>query len=119
MTPELVEVITPDISTRLAKLKERTAAPIEPWEPKPNDTLVGVLIGSQRVSGVYGENDQILIKSEDGKVTSTWLTNWLKQNMIAKGAERGDLIALTFLGKKQSPTGNSYNAYSLIVDKGA
>ena len=45
------------------------------------------------------------------------LTQWLKENMNAQDAQMGDLIALTFLGKKQSPAGRNYNAYSLIVDK--
>ena len=109
--------ITPDISHRLKKLKQRTSSPIETWEPEPNDSLVGVLIGSQVAVGPYGPGDQILIKSEDGTVTSAWLTAWLKTNMIAKGAERGDLVALTFLGKKQGQSGHHYNAYSLEIDK--
>lgn len=41
-----------------------------------------------------------------------------KDNLKAQGAEKWDLIALTFLGKKLSPVGRPYNAYSLIVDKG-
>jgi hypothetical protein len=58
-----------------------------------------------------------LVKDEAGNITAAWLTQWLKENIRAQGAGVGDLIALTFLGKKTSPAGRSYNAYSLIVDR--
>jgi len=48
---------------------------------------------------------------------AAWLTQWLKQNLQVQNAEVGDIIALTFLGKKQSPAGRPYNAYSLLVEK--
>jgi len=62
---------------------------------------------------------QIIIEDEHGHLTAAWLTPWLKDNLHAQDAERGDLIALTFLGKRQSPLGRTYNAYSLIVEKTA
>ncbi len=102
---------------RIAALKRKTTHAIELWQPEPGESLIGVLIGSQKAMGTYGENYQMLIQDEAGQVTAAWLTQWLKENMRVQGAEVGDLIALTFLGKKQSPAGRNYNAYSLIVDK--
>jgi hypothetical protein len=105
------------LNDRIAALRQKSAHAIETWQPEPGDSLIGVLIGSQKAVGTYGENYQILIQDEAGAVTAAWLTAWLRENLKAQGAETGDLIALTFLGKKQSPAGRFYNAYSLIVDK--
>jgi len=105
------------LSTRMAALRQKATQAPEAWNPEPGDSLVGILIGHQKAVGTYGENYQILVKDELGTVTAAWLTQWLKQNLQSQGAETGDLIALTFLGKKQSPAGRFYNAYSLIVDK--
>ena len=105
------------LQDRMTALRQRATQAPEAWNPEPGDSLIGILIGHQKAVGVYGENYQILVKDESGAVTAAWLTQWLKENLRAQGAEAGDLIALTFLGKKQSPAGRNYNAYSLIVDK--
>ncbi len=102
---------------RLAALKKKASIPIEAWQPVAGDSLIGQIVGTRQAHGTFGENYQVLIKEELGNVTAAWLTQWLKDNMKAQGAEVGDLIALTFLGKKSSPAGRSYNAYSLMVDK--
>lgn len=109
--------INTTLSTRIAALRQRAVAPIEAWQPQPGDSLIGELVGSQKAVGPYGENYQILVRDEHGHVTAAWLTAWLKENLRAQGAQQGDLIALTFLGKKQSPRGATYNAYSLIVER--
>ena len=106
-----------NINDRIAALKQKATLAIETWQPEPGESLIGELIGSQKASGVYGENIQILIKDETGHVTAAWLTAWLKDNLRAQGADKGDLVAITFLGKKMSPAGRPYNAYSLVVDK--
>lgn len=120
---ELIETkntaLATNLQDRFKALRAQAATAPETWEPVAGECLVGQLIGHQRASGIYGENYQILIKGEDGSVTAAWLTQWLKENLGAQGADLGDLIAITFLGKKQSPSGRTYNAYSLIVDKGA
>ena len=104
-------------SERLAALKKRARTPIEIWQPGAGDSLIGEIVGSRKAVGAYGENYQIIVKEESGNLTAAWLTNWLKDNMKAQDAGVGDLIALTFLGKKLSPAGKNYNAYSLEVDK--
>ena len=105
------------LNDRIAALKQRSTLASETWQPEPGESLIGELIGSQKASGIYGENIQILIKDETGHVTAAWLTAWLKDNLRAQGADKGDLVAITFLGKKMSPAGRPYNAYSLVVDK--
>jgi hypothetical protein len=105
------------MSERIAALRQKAAQAVETWQPDPGDSLLGELVGSQKAVGTYGENWQILIRDESGNVTAAWLTPWLRDNLKAQDAVTGDLVAITFLGKKQSPAGRRYNAYSLVVDK--
>jgi len=111
------DTLPTNINDRLAKLRQQAAQTGEVWQPQPGDCLAGVMIGWTKAVGVYGENYQILIQDENGTVTATWLTAWLKDNLRAQGADRGDSVAITFLGKKLSPAGRPYNSYSLAVDK--
>jgi hypothetical protein len=104
------------LAGRIAELRAKAQHAPEVWEPIAWDCLVGQLIGSQKASGLYGENDQVLVKTEDGTIVAAWLTQWLRENLKAQGATGGDLIAITYLGKKQSPSGRIYNSYSLLVD---
>jgi len=122
MNSELLEqnhttLTTKADSDRIAAFRQKTVKAIEVWQPVPGESLVGILVGHQKASGVYGENYQILVQDESGAVTAAWLTQWLKENLKTQGAEAGDLVSLTFLGKKTSPAGRGYNAYSLIVEK--
>lgn len=110
------QIDTP-LATRIAALRQRAATPIELWQPDPGDCLIGEIVGSQKAVGPFGENHQVLVRDENGHVTATWITAWLKENLRAQGAQQGDLIALTYLGKKRSPRGQQYNAYSLIVER--
>ena len=98
-------------------------APIKVWQPVANDSLIGIIVGTQQALGVYGESRQVLVKDKGGNVTAVWFTRRLKKNLKAQRAEVGDLITLTFLGKKSLSggrfytEGRSYNDYQLIVDK--
>lgn len=105
------------LSDRMEAFRKKAATVIETWQPEPGEQLLGEYVGSQKAVGVYGENWQILIKDESGNTTAAWLTPWLKDNLRAQDTQTGDLIALTFLGKKQSPAGRHYNGYSLIIEK--
>ncbi len=86
------------------------------WAPVAGDMVCGFISGTRKAAGLYGENFQLLIKTEEG-VTACWITEWLKINLKAKKADAGDIIALTFLGRKQSPAGHSFNAYDLQIQK--
>jgi len=97
--------------------------PIEVWKPVAGESLIGIIVGTQQVTGIYGENRQVLIKDKRGNVTAVWLTRQLKNKLKNQCAQIGDLITLTFVGKKPSTggfyytQGGSYNDYQLIVDK--
>jgi len=111
--------LSTNLQDRFKALRAQAATAPETWEPVAGECLIGVLVGSQKACGPYGESYQMLVQDESGAVIAAWLTQWLKDNLRAQGADKGALLALTFLGKKQSPAGRIYNAYSLIVDKGA
>lgn len=116
LTKPTTETLPASLAERMARLRAESST-IEDWQPEAGETLVGIFIGWRKASGVYGENHQILIQDEHGHVSTAWLTNWLKENLRAQDAAKGDLIALTFLGKRLSPAGRTYNAYSLVVEK--
>jgi hypothetical protein len=97
--------------------------PINVWQPVAGESLIGIIVGTQQVTGIYGDNRQVVIKDKRGNVTAVWLTKRLKTKLKNQCAQIGDLITLTFVGKKPSPggqyytQGGSYNDYQLIVDK--
>jgi len=120
MTIELIKpntALPAELIERLAQLRAQAEHAVETWQPEPNEALLGVITGHQKVMGTYGENFQVLVQSEDGSTTGVWITPWLRDNLKVQCANVGDLVALTFLGKKQSPNGRIYNGYSLIVSK--
>jgi hypothetical protein len=119
MTTEITKASAnmPIPADRIAALRQKAATSIEEWQLVAGESLISIIVGTRQAYGTYGENHQILVKDEDGNITAAWLTPWLKENIKAQGAGVGDLIALTFLGKKSSPSGRSYNAYSLILDR--
>ena len=97
--------------------------PIKVWQPMANDSLIGIIVGTRQVLGTYGESHQLLIKDKGNNVTAVWATRRLKKSLNVQRADRGDLITLTFLGKKSLTggrfytEGRSYNDYNLIVHK--
>ena len=62
-------------------------------------------------------------RTNTGIVNAVWLTKRPKNKLKNQCAQVGDLITLTFVGKKLSPggqyytKGGSYNDYNLIVKK--
>ena len=110
------QLVTKSDADRIAAFKASSAVKIEQWNPAVNETLVGIIVGHQKAVGTYGESFQLLVGTEVG-VTACWITAWLKENLRVQDAKVDDLIALTFLGKKQSPVGRPYNSYSLIIQK--
>ena len=105
-------------ANRFEAMRQKAAHAVELWQPEASESLIGILVGSRKASGPFGENHQAILECEDGTLKAFWLTVWLKDNLKAQNAATGDMLAITYLGKRQSPSGKSYNAYSLLVDKG-
>jgi hypothetical protein len=105
------------MTNRIARLKKRAAQSSELQELDDDEIFIGMLVDSQGTADSYGENYQIFTNDESGNHTVVSPAGWLKENLQTQGAEVGDLIAITFSGKKQSPAVRNYNAYSLIIDK--
>jgi len=108
--------IDQDALTRLRE-KARLNAEVTVWKPTPGETLEGVIIGSRKVAGPFGEQTQALVQTPDGAVMAVWLTPWLLEQLRAQAAELGDLLSLTFHGKEQGARGTAYNRMSVTVLK--
>lgn len=105
------------LADRFAALRAKTATQSIVWKPEPNEVLIGEIIGHQKATGAFGLQNQMLVRTEDGDVIAVWLNQWLVGALQAQGAEEGDLLALTYHGKKESPRGSKYHSYSLAIDK--
>ncbi|NVZ11724.1 hypothetical protein HW932_20975 [Allochromatium humboldtianum] len=90
---------------------------VETWKPTPGETLEGVITGSRKVDGPYGEQAQMLVQTIDGRMLAVWLTSWLLDRLKEQRATRGDLVSLTFHGRHRSKRGVEFNSYSVTVLK--
>ena len=107
------------LNDRMNALKNRaTQQQGEIWQPVAGETLVGVIAGSETVAHpLYGNQYQMLIRDEHDSIVKVWLSKYLQDNMRAQRAELGDLIALTFGGKKKNAQGREFNAYTVVIEK--
>ena len=78
VTAHYINNMPSTIEERIASLRQKAALPVELWQPEPGDSLIGLLTGSQKAVGAYGENYQILIQDESGQLTAAWLTQCLQ-----------------------------------------
>ena len=113
---------TNPMTARMADLKRRASQQTESsgelWQPLEGDMLCGVIVGTETTNTrLYGQQTLMVIQDEIGAVVKTWLTPWLKNQLQEQGADTGDLIALTFGGKKVTKAGRHFNAYTLVVEK--
>ena len=103
----------------LARLREKARINTEltVWKPEPGDVLEGVIVGSRKVEGPFGEQDQAIVQTPAGAVVAVWLTSWILGQLRAQAAEIGDLLSLSFLGKGTGARGMTYNRMSITVLK--
>lgn len=103
----------------LDRLRQKAAlsAAIETWRPAPGDVLEGVIVGSRKVNGPFGEQPQALVKTPGNTVVAVWLTKWLLGQLRAQEADRGDLVSLTFHGRETSRAGAQFNRMSVVTLK--
>jgi hypothetical protein len=108
------------LTDRMAALRNRASQQAEVWQPTTGDILIGTIAGSETVSHpLYGAQLQMLVRNEYGSITKVWMSRFLQDNLKSQKAELGDLVALTFHGKRKNARGNDYNAYTVIIEKEA
>lgn len=102
---------------QLAKLRElaRQQAGIQLWKPAPGDVLEGVILGAKQIRGPFGEQPALVVGTPDGSRVAYWLTAWLKNELHQQGAQKGDLVSLTFCGQEVGRSGKRYNRMDLVV----
>ena len=107
------------LQNRMTALRQRVKSEnTEIWQPEPGDTLCGVYTGHQQIEHPrYGAQWQLFLKDESGNTYAVWMNQWLRHNLKAQNLELGDIVAISFIGKKRTAGGTEYNAYSLALDK--
>ena len=96
-----------------ARLKAATTT----WKPSPGDVLEGALVGSQEMTGPFGQQTQAVIQTIEGAFVAVWLNPWLLTQFRQQGADIGDLVSLTFHGQEQGKSGKRFNRMTLVVMK--
>lgn len=110
------------MNSRMADLKRRASQQTEStgelWQPVEGDMLTGVITGTETThTRLYGEQTLLVVQDETGAMVKTWLTKWLQSQLHSQDGGIGDLMALTFGGKKITKAGRHFNAYTLVVEK--
>ncbi|MDD5227811.1 MAG: hypothetical protein PHN45_09520 [Methylococcales bacterium] len=62
-------------------------------------------------------NNEIKTGRGGARKNSGKKSKWLQSQLHAQGGEVGDLMALSFGGKKVTKAGWHFNAYTLVVEK--
>ncbi|AFL73571.1 hypothetical protein [Thiocystis violascens] len=103
----------------LVALRRKAAlnACVTVWKPEPGEILEGVITGSRKVQGPFGDQDQMLVQTPGGSVVAVWLTAWLLGQLRAQAADVGDLLSLIFIGKDQGSRGQAFNRLSVTILK--
>ncbi len=101
----------------LEQLRRKAAAvaSIEPWHPQPGDILEGRIEGARKAEGPFGVQEQMLVRTPDGRLISVWLGKWLLGQLRANNTDIGDLVSLTFHGKELGKHGATFNRLTLVT----
>lgn len=108
------ELIPADALEKLRALA-RQQANIELWKPEPGDTLEGAILGAKQIKGPFGEQPALIVGTPEGRTVAYWLTAWLKDQLHQQGAQKGDLVSITFRGSETSRTGKRYHRLDVAV----
>ena len=84
------------------------------WKPQPGDTLIGKMVAIVPQHGPYGPGHHLIVRTENDNV-SLWLTAYLKAQLKAYKAQRGDTVGIRFEGKGVSQRGAEFNRYQVVV----
>lgn len=111
--------IIPIDQSALARLRAKAAlnAEVQTWKPAPGEVLEGVIVGSRKVEGPFGEQSQAVVQTPEGGLMAVWLTTWLLGQLRAQAADIGDLVSLAFHGKETGARGQAFNRMSVTVLK--
>ncbi len=114
---DLAPIAIPSAALERLRQAARINAEVTSWKPTPGETLEGVIAGSRMASGPFGDQRQMIVQTPEGALIAAWLTDWLLTQMKLQGAERGDLVSLTFHGREHGKSGKAFNRYSVTVLK--
>lgn len=106
---------------RLAQLRQRAEADYpQSWVPTESDrAIVGEFAYLSHGRTAYGDQDIVVLRTEDGTERSVWLLHDVLRRQVARAAPKpGDLVCILWKGKRRSAGGNDYDDYRVEVDPG-
>jgi hypothetical protein len=102
---------------RLAALAQRDLP--ETWIPSSDDPMIiGEFLRIEQGPTVHGPAWIVVLKTDDGRERSVWLLHTVLRHEFARHRpRRGEYVLIKHEGTKQGATGQSYEAYRVIVDR--
>jgi hypothetical protein len=107
-----------DRKEKLRKAAERKAKrrDAQQWDHAPGEVLDGTYLGSVTLENDYGRTPLYFVESFDGEVYKVLGRTGLVMEMENEDPEEGDLISITYEGRKPSDTYDTdFYAYSVVV----
>ena len=100
---------------RNAHLSRRAEVVPDIWTPKKGERIEG-RFDSVRATPESSNSYQVIIATDKGKI-AVWLLQTVWQQLVAQKAEKGDLIAIEFLGAVPDSRGYRKKSYFVTVLK--
>lgn len=83
------------------------------WKPAENDSLAGRVVGIETGAGLKGNSTIYELETQDGRIVGLWGCAAIDSKFKRLGVRRGAVVALKFLGKKTSQSGNEYKDFAI------
>lgn len=105
-------------SDRFARLKkrldEKTGEYADAWRPEQGDDVVGDVIRVDAHDGGHGEYSIVTLATEKGEVAIHAFKTVLRSKFEEREPKPGDLIAVKYLGSRESSAGRTYDDYTVV-----
>jgi len=113
MTPEKIKKLE-ELKNKAKEAPANTYSVI--WRPEVGDVLAGEIVRRQKFKHQqYGEQVALILDTEKGEI-SVVLNKFLMEELRNQKAERGNLVAIVYHGKRQNKHNGTYNHYAMFVD---
>lgn len=107
-----------DRARKLEQLRRRTEAEYpESWTPSEEDPmLAGVFLRLDQGPTQYGQQDIVIVRTEDGTDRGVWLIHAVLRKQLARVAPRaGELICIRWKGERKGASGKTYHDYRVEI----
>lgn len=99
-------------------LEEPVTENVPDWDPRGEDAphVEGVVEAVINRATKYGDKIILLLKKSNGEKVQAWISGAALERQyrdLEPPPVKGDLVAIGYLGERQSKAGNTYHAYNL------